>query len=124
MLTEHFEIEEFACKDGTEVPEKYMKNLVKLVANLEVIRSHLESPLYIMSGYRTPNHNKMVGGAVQSQHLFAKAADIKSTSADPTFVYNLIEELIQDGHVSEGGLGLYSTFVHFDIRKNKARWEG
>ncbi len=38
----------------------------------------------------------------------------------------LIEDLIDMGHMLQGGLGLYEEkgFVHYDIRKTKARWNG
>ena len=34
----------------------------------------------------------------------------------------LIEELINEGLILQGGLGDYPTFTHYDIRKTKARW--
>ena len=34
----------------------------------------------------------------------------------PLEVYNAIEKLIDDGDMLQGGLGLYDSFVHYDIR--------
>ena len=42
----------------------------------------------------------------------------------PKDVYASIERLIELGEMKEGGLGLYNTFVHYDIRGTKARWNG
>jgi hypothetical protein len=33
-------------------------------------------PLVVTSGYRTPEHNRAVGGAPHSQHLYMRALDI------------------------------------------------
>ena len=35
----------------------------------------------------------------------------------------IIEDLIDFGVMLQGGLGLYDTFVHYDIRKTRARWD-
>lgn len=56
--------------------------------------------------------------------MLGKAADITIQSLKPAEVFVLIEELIDMGHLLQGGLGLYDTFVHYDIRKTKARWNG
>lgn len=44
---------------------------------LQPIRNHFGGKVIIASGYRTPQKNKAVGGVPNSQHLEAKAADIK-----------------------------------------------
>lgn len=122
-LTRNFSLDEFACKDGTPVPGVYFDNVLELALNLQVIRGALRKPININSSYRTEKHNKSVGGKEKtSQHLFAKAADIRSDGKTPQEIYNLIERLILEGKVKEGGLGLYKTFVHYDIRGTKARW--
>jgi len=74
------------------------------------------------SGYRTYNHNKAVGGAKRSQHLTASAADINAQDYTPKQLHMIIELLIDEGKMKQGGLGLYNTFVHYDIRGIKARW--
>jgi len=40
----------------------------------------------------------------------------------PQEVADLIEELISQGKMKEGGLGRYNTFTHYDIRGYNARW--
>ena len=37
--------------------------------------------------------------------------------------FDLIESLINEGELLQGGLGKYNNFTHYDIRKNKARWD-
>ena len=122
-MTPHFKRQEFDCSDGTIVPTEYMDNLQTLCNNLEVLRDYLNSPVSITgSGYRTETHNKKVGGAKNSQHIYAKAADINAKGYTPKELYEAIETLIGLGRMKQGGLGLYNTFVHYDIRGTKARW--
>lgn len=121
-LTKDFNLIEFACHDGTQVPNELIPNVQVLANNLQVLRDYLGVPIYIMSGYRTPSHNKKVGGAKGSQHLLAKAADITTKYHTPKQVHAAIEKLIAAGKMKQGGLGLYKTFVHYDVRRNKARW--
>ena len=33
-----------------------------------------------------------------------------------------IERLIREGKMEDGGMGRYSTFVHYDVRGSRARW--
>ena len=119
-FTKHFKVSEFTCKDGTPVPPQYLHNAKKVADNLEVLRAALGGrPIIITSGYRTPEHNKKVGGVGGSAHLTASAADIVVRGIPPT-----IEKLIDAGKMQEGGIGIYKTFVHYDIRGTRARWDG
>ncbi len=122
-LTKNFSLAEFHCNDGTPVPEKYYDNVQEVANNLQVLRDYIEEPLYVSgSGYRTKSHNKKVGGAPKSQHLTASAADISAKNLSPTELGEIIENLIADGKMKQGGLGIYKGFVHYDIRRTKARW--
>lgn len=121
-LTDNFTREEFDCKDGTKIPNELLDNVIELAKNLQVIRDHIKMPIKINSGYRSPEYNKKVGGADKSQHLFAKAGDL-NTSLAPQVLYKIIINLIEEGKIKEGGVGLYNSFVHYDIRGTKARWD-
>lgn len=50
---------------------------------LQALRDALGKPLIVLSAYRSPEHNKAVGGAKHSQHLLAKAYDISMDNHDP-----------------------------------------
>lgn len=122
-LTKNFSRQEFDCKDGTIVPAKYLLNVKEVADNLQALRDYLEVPVSITgSGYRTPKHNKKVGGAKFSQHLTASGADINAQGYEPKQLAEVIELLILKGKMKQGGIGVYPNFVHYDIRGTKARW--
>ena len=89
----------------------------------EPLREHVDGPIKINSMYRSPELNSAIGGSKTSQHLLGKAADIKVKDIDTKDLYLIIESLILDGQMTDGGLGLYDTFVHYDIRGSRARWD-
>jgi uncharacterized protein YcbK (DUF882 family) len=123
QLTKNFSIEEFDCHDGTQVPSSLYPNLNSLVLNLQVLREHVNKPIHVLSGYRSATHNKECGGSPHSQHLLARAADLRMDNISPYSLHQVIEDLIKEGFLKEGGLGLYDTFVHYDVRGFKARWD-
>lgn len=122
-LTNNFALEEFASPDADYFPIEVINNLQELANNLEVLRSRLGVALHVSSGWRTKEHNRRVGGAKDSQHLLGKAGDIWSEIYSPKEIHDMIDKLINAGAMQQGGLGLYNTFVHYDIRGTKARWD-
>ena len=61
-------------------------------------------------------------GAKKSQHMKAKAADIRVRGMSMRRLKGAIEGLIKDQKIDQGGVGIYKSHVHYDIRGNKARW--
>ena len=122
-LTENFSKSEFDSKDGAEMPHDVLMNVQKLASQLQILRNNINKPISINSGYRSLEHNKAIGGVENSQHVLGKAADIKVKGISTRILAALIEDLINDGDMLQGGLGIYDTFVHYDIRKNQARWD-
>ncbi len=122
QLTTNWNIREFACHDGTGVPYNLLDNARELAENLQVLRDHIGKPIHCISGYRNPTYNKRIGGAKRSYHMKAMAADIKVKGMTPTEVKAVIVELMNEGKMKAGGIGVYRTFTHVDIRGRKARW--
>ena len=122
-LTSNFSKHEFDSKDGVKMPHSVYVNIVKLAGQLQILRDYLNRSIKINSGYRSPAHNKSVGGVANSQHVKGKASDIVIKGLSSVEVYNTIEYLISIGKMKEGGLGLYNGFVHYDIRNKRARWD-
>ena len=114
-LSTNFRVREFACKDGSD-PIFIDTELVNV---LQKIRNHFGKPVTINSAYRTPPHNSKEGGETYSQHLYGKAADIKISGVTPKKVADYAETLLD-----KGGIGIYNTFTHIDVRSVKSRWQG
>ena len=115
-LSANFKVKEFACTDGSD-PLFIDTELVNV---LQKIRNHFGKAVTITSAYRTPGKNKAVCGTTYSQHLYGMAADIKVLGVTPKKVAAYAEELLP----GTGGIGIYSTFTHIDVRVTKARWNG
>jgi len=121
-LSDNFSVSEFESKDGAEMPKDVLKNIRELAKNLQALRDYLNAPITVTSGYRSPEHNKRIGGAKNSFHVKGMAADVKVKGHSPAEVIEAIKELIEKGDMSEGGIGKYSSWTHYDIRGTKARW--
>jgi uncharacterized protein YcbK (DUF882 family) len=121
-LSKNFTLDEFASKDGAQTPPEVLENLRSLAKNLQVIRDEIGKPIKINSAYRSPEHNKAVGGVKNSMHVKGKAADIVVTGITPTQLSAIIFMLIEQKKIKQGGVGIYPNFVHYDIRGTKARW--
>ena len=113
-ITEHFKLKEFACKNSEAVIVSE-----KLCYVLEAIRAHFGKPVIVTSGYRTPEYNAKVGGAAKSRHMLGIAADIQIAGVKPADVAAYARTLMP----TYGGIGIYSTFTHIDIRSNVANWK-
>ncbi len=100
--------------------QPYKKNIILLAAYLDTIRRVLgDKPMRITSWYRSPNYNKMIGGATRSQHLTGKAVDFSINHLSLPKAYQILD----DFHGDKGGLGLYPGHLHIDLRGQKARWK-
>lgn len=68
-----------------------LRNLVEHI--LEKVRAMYGKPIIVSSGYRSDALNRVVGGAINSQHLRGMAADITTGSIDGNRrLFALIEE--------------------------------
>ena len=121
-LTNNFSKIEFESKDGSPMPDDVFENVKKLAVNLQKIRDYFGQPIHINSAYRSPAHNARIGGATRSQHLTGKASDLSMKNYSPKQLALVIEKMINAGEISEGGVGLYNGFVHYDMRGARSRW--
>ena len=128
QVSKNFNISEMEYYD--KVPANLLDNAKEVLSNLQVLRDACGKSITIMSGYRSPERNEAVGGATKSQHMAGNACDIKVKDMDPKDVAALIEKLIKDGKMKQGGLGIYPRatitegWVHYDTRGVRARWNG
>lgn len=131
MKSEHFDLEEFSCHDGTDVPLVLVPAVQALVDGvLEPVRRAWDEPLIVVSGYRTRTYNARVGGARSSTHCEGRAADIRPVKlASAGALHEFILGMYQRGELPAlGGLGKYRGWVHVDTRKARdghlRRWSG
>ena len=97
-------------------------NIQKLANQLQALRNELGVPVIINIAYRPVFYELSKGRDGTSKHTKGEAGDIKAQGLKPKYVAAKIEQLISSGDMLQGGLGVYSTFVHYDIRKTRARW--
>ena len=121
MLTPNFSLRELSCRCGCTTPEGVTHNLRELAQQLEQLRALVGKPVVILSGYRCPEHNRKVDGAPMSQHTLGLAADVMVKGMTPGQIKRAAERVAR---FNAGGIGLYRTWVHVDIRGTHARWNG
>ena len=114
-LSKNFKVSEFKCNDGSDT----VLISDKLVDLLQNIRNHFGAAVTINSAYRTESYNKKIGGATKSQHVNGTAADIVVKGATPLEVAQYVEHIMPDS----GGIGVYQSFTHVDVRANRSRWD-
>jgi len=125
QVTKNFNMSEMEFYDT--VPTQLVAAATELLQNLQVLRDACGKSIKIISGYRSPERNKEVGGAPMSQHMFGNAADIQISGLKPKEMADLVEKLIKEGKMKQGGLGTYPReggWIHYDTRGTKSRWNG
>jgi hypothetical protein len=152
-LSPHFRLQQFICKQESSYP-KYIILRTALLVKLELILQSVNAAGYqcntfrILSGYRTPFYNELIGNVKYSRHMWGGAADIfidenpkddmmddlnkdgKINWRDAAIIYEIIDEMYGKSFFMPfvGGLGRYKKtpshgpFVHIDVRGFRARW--
>jgi uncharacterized protein YcbK (DUF882 family) len=83
------------------------------------MRFHFNAPVDVTGPNRCAKHNAAEGGAPASQHLLAKAADVKVSGIHADSVADYLEETYPDRY----GIGRYNDRTHIDVRSTRARWD-
>ena len=89
-MSENFTLEELVAstaaynlKIDNTPPAEAVVNLTLLAdKTLQPVRDLWGAPVFVSSGYRCPQLNRIVGGAVNSQHMTGEAADISVGSPE------------------------------------------
>lgn len=93
-LTQHFTLEEFTASDTAarsgiinDPPQPIIEELKRAAALMELVRTLLNAPIQITSGYRCSALNKLVGSRTTSKHVQGLACDFKAPAyGDPLAV--------------------------------------
>ncbi len=152
-VSPHFRLGQFACKQSAALPA-FLILRERLVLKLELILEEANRAGYacesfhVMSGYRTPFYNHLIGNVKMSAHQFGGAADIfidaspedgemddlngdgKSDGEDSDLLFRLVDAMsLNEFYLPYiGGIGKYSkndshgAFVHVDVRGFRAIW--
>jgi hypothetical protein len=153
LVSPHFKIKQFLCKQDGTYP-KYLVLRERLLFKLEFLLEKVNeeglrcSTFHIMSGYRTPYYNQLIGNVQYSRHLWGGAADIfidedpedgimddlnrdgKTGLKDAAVLYDIVDKMYGESfwECFVGGLGRYKEtenhgpFVHVDVRGFCTRW--
>jgi hypothetical protein len=151
LVSPSFRLGQFTSKQSKEFP-KYVVIEPKLLVRLERLASRLDaldlpSKLHVMSGYRTPFYNRVLGNVQYSLHQWGVAADVfvdededgrmddlnkdkRIDRNDAATLFKVAEALDRKSTTESfaGGLGIYGStsahgpFVHIDVRGRPARW--
>lgn len=97
-----------------------LQRLAKTV--LDPLREAIGKPLYISSGFRNLQYNKIIGGATNSQHLTGEAVDIDgdATGVSNKLIFEELQKLPFDQIIWEFG-DKEPDWVHVSLRKEKNR---
>lgn len=109
----YFKKQEFACKCGCG-----LNNMdLKVVKVLDQIREHFKNPILVTSGSRCKKHNRDVGGAENSKHLYGKAIDFVVSGVNKQDVVDYTNELVKSGSLryTYSGTRSMGNAVHIDI---------
>ncbi len=108
-ITKNFKKKEFSCACcGLDNIEQ------ELVEKLQELRMEYGSPMNITSGVRCRSHNRAIGGAENSSHLFSVAADVAMD--DAILRHRFIRTALA---MDWKRVGIAKTFVHLDIDTRK-----
>ena len=111
LYTPHLRLKEFFCQCGMCIDQIIDPELVQ---KLEQLRTIIDSPLSIVSGFRCYRHNATLKDASpHSMHLYGQAADVLSMGFSTV-------EIAKIGYkLGFNGIGVSDHFTHLDIRKGK-----
>ena len=127
QLTKNFKMGEFASPDGFIV---WNAETEKFLSMLQEFRDWISCPISPSSMYRSPEHNKRIGGASNSMHLQGMAVDIPWRGTKPEYltadnkrkleiesnIETFWRKLCEKHNIKGGSLEVCPAHFHLDIR--------
>lgn len=117
QISKHFTSQELMCPccETLHVDSQFLKAL-------EEVREAVGRPFIINSAYRCEHHNLGIGGRLSSRHLLGMAVDISTRGWASDDLHYLLFELTSyhtDDHSLNTGIGIYRSWIHFDLRPDQ-----
>jgi len=151
FVSPNFQLGEFTSNQPSDFPKYVLidpRLLIRLELLVDTAKEYGIDPeaIRLLSGYRTPHHNRKLGNKTTfSHHLYGLAADVyvdadgdfetddlnrdgERNAWDIVFLYGIAEEARGLAEKKGGGLGFYAPashrpgFVHIDIREYPVAW--
>lgn len=117
LISPHFKLREFQSKDGADKVLYSEELLAKLEELIAYLGGDDVATVGISSGYRSPAHNRAVGGASESRHTKGDAADVVCKQNGKRISGKLICALCQTLGFKGVALNKGSGYsVHLDMR--------
>lgn len=102
------------------VNEDIAANAKGLLEKVNALLEHYEGEVKMTSGYRSPEHNKSIGGARSSKHMSGEAIDIFDPSkALAKFVFTK-QQLLADYGLYCEDIRCTKNWVHFQSKAPKS----
>jgi N-acetylmuramoyl-L-alanine amidase len=116
-------------------PESTWDDIVRTLVIMDKLRADLRSPIHVLSTYRSPDYNRVIGGERNSWHTKFNAIDFTCGTASPARWSTILKSyrgqsfrnpVTGTDFTFRGGIGIYPnrSFVHIDTRGNDANWSG
>jgi zinc D-Ala-D-Ala carboxypeptidase len=126
-LSPHFTLRESSGAEynrqvGNSVPRVLQPAAQAHAFKLEQLRHEIgDRPVRMVGWYRSPRHNRAVGGAALSKHRLAIATDHPKEWVDAVGRQRVMRAA--EKVFAHGGVGVYpGGNIHLDNRSGRARW--
>lgn len=118
-ISQFFIVWEVTKDDPRRIPtveSEVEREILKLAIELDKIREDWGGVILVNSWYRPPVVNRAVGGAINSQHLYGRAVDIRPVNREDLIKFQSWLDLNWFGAL---GYGAPKGYVHLDTRNGK-----
>lgn len=105
-------------------PESMWQRILPTLALADAIREDLGRPITVISGFRDPEYNRIIGGATNSQHKEFRALDLQVNADHHLDLISVAAKKVQEfrNRGIEVGFGIYPTFIHIDTNFKSRFW--
>ena len=119
-LSANFSLDEFlisqtAARHGIdqEPTPPIIKNLERLcISCLQPLRDAVNRPIFVSSGYRSPDLNSLIGGSTTSAHMQGNAADFRVSGMSP---YDTCQLIVEMGLPYDQVIQEFGQWVHLGV---------